>query len=182
MNKPNQDSPLVAAVLALQETLNEFERVGQKITMADLTADVDVEYIQKLMARFSESGERISQEVANLSIHLQEARTRAEAVTENVSRQAQVFERRRNEIGKRLEQFRLIGERIRELNLTIRQSENAETSDISALRGQLGSLIEEFQALKESARDSRMKALEKDAESLGQSLQALQARLHSLTN
>src|SRR6185503_9309621 len=111
-----RDSPLVTSVLALQNHLSELERVGAKINSTDLTGDIDVEHIQKLMNRFAECGQGISLEVHNFSLHLQDAQARAESVAQEVSRQAEVFKIRRAEQNEKLEQFRLLGERVREIN------------------------------------------------------------------
>ena len=90
-NKGKQDSPLVKSVLALDQYLSELERVGQKINSTDMTSDFDVDYIQKLMTRFSESAQGVSREVTNLSTHLNEARTRAEAIARTQEVYARAF-------------------------------------------------------------------------------------------
>ena len=95
-DKTKQDSPLVKSVLALDHHLAELERIGAKINSADMTSDVDFEFIQKLMARFAECGQGISEEVSNLSTHLQQAQRRAEAVSQGVSKQAELFKIRQN--------------------------------------------------------------------------------------
>jgi len=189
-NKTKRDSPLVSAVLALQDYLSELERIGQKINAEDLTRDVDLEYIQKLMNRFAECGDGISREVTNLSTHLQEAQVRAQAVAQGVSRQAEAFNNRKVEHNEKLEQFRLLGEKVHAVNAAISQfarpqqlteeRRTALAASIPGLENQLTSLIEESQALRNSARSSRMRELEKKAESLAQSLQAVRAKLRDL--
>src|SRR4029450_6186351 len=66
-DKTNLDTPLVASVLALQNYLGELERIGKKINSIDMAGDVDLEFVQKLMARFAECGHGVSQEVNSLS-------------------------------------------------------------------------------------------------------------------
>src|SRR2546429_1345562 len=182
-NKIKRDSPLVKSVLALDNYLTELERVGTKINSTDMTSDFDVEYIQKLMNRFAECGQGVSQQVTNLSTQLLDARTRAEAVAQGVSAQAGIFYNRRNEQNEKLEKFRILGEKVRELNAAISQfrpphghglaeEDRARLkSNIPAYEAELAILIEELQNLKQSARNSQMKALEKNAESLAQTLQ-----------
>src|SRR6185436_17685234 len=114
-NKGKQDSPLVKSVLALDHYLSELERVGQKINSTDMTSDFDVDSIQKLMTHFSECAQGVSKEVTNLSTHLNEARARAETVAQGVSRQADLLQSRRSEQDEKLEKFRLLGEKVREL-------------------------------------------------------------------
>jgi len=55
------------------------------------------------------------------------------------------------------------------------------TSHIPAFEAQLTTLIEELQTLRESARNSRMRALEKNAESLVQTLQVVRKKLRELS-
>jgi hypothetical protein len=190
-NKINRDSALVKSVLALDSYLSELERVGAKINSTDMTSDFDLEYIQKLMARFAECGQGVSQEVNNLSTQLQEARARAEAVAHAVSRQAELLSKRRNEQNVQLEKFRILGEKVRDLNAIISQfrrpvqdlteQDRADfTSNIPAIEKQLVLLIEELHDLQKCARDIQMKILEKNAESLAQSLEAVHRKLRAL--
>jgi chromosome segregation ATPase len=179
-NKINRDSPLVKSVLALDNHLTELERVGTKINSTDMTSDFDLEYIQKLMTRFAECGQGISEEVTNLSTELQAAQARAEAVAQGVSSQADLLNIRRNEQNEKLEEFRILGEKVRDLNTVIggfRSDPAKLKSNIPAVEAQLATLIEQLQTLRQSARNSRMKALEKNIESLVQSLQAARKKL-----
>jgi hypothetical protein len=114
-NKSKRDSPLVKSVLALDNYLTELERVGTKINSTDMTADVDVEYIQKLMTRFAECGQGVSEEVTNLSTQLQEARARAEAVAQGVSGQAELLNNRRNEQNEKLERRISVSSEVRKV-------------------------------------------------------------------
>src|SRR5207244_10235370 len=102
-NKNKDQSPLVKSVLVLDNYLTELERVGTKINSTDMTSDFDVEYIQKLMTRFAECGQGISEGVTALSTQLHQAQARAEAVAQGVSRQAEFFNHRRNEQNEQLE-------------------------------------------------------------------------------
>jgi chromosome segregation ATPase len=192
-NKTKRDSPLVRSVHALDYYLTELERVGTKINSTDMTSAFDIEYVQKLMTRFAECGQRVSEELTNLSTQLHEARQRAEAVAQGVSAQAQLLTRRRNEQNEELEKFRILGEKVRDLNAAISQfriprtddltaEDRAKlTSNIPAFEAQLAVLIEELQDLQKSARNSRIKALEKNAESLAQTLQAVRKKLRDLS-
>jgi hypothetical protein len=173
-NKAKKDSALVKSVLALDNYLAELERIGTKINSTDMSRDVDIEFVQKLMTRFAECGEGISQEVANLAANLQEAQARADAVAKGVAKQAEALRARRKEIDEKFEAFRLLGEKARELNTSIGKA------SVEEVEAQLGALIDELQSLRETARGSRMKALEKNVESLAQSLQAARKKLRDL--
>jgi hypothetical protein len=191
-NKAKQQSPLVKSVLALDQHLSELDRVGAKINATDMTGDFDVEYIEKLMARFAECGQGVSIEVANFSEQLQQAQVRAQTVAQGVSSQAQLLNKRRVEQNAKLEEFRVLGEKVRELNAVISpyrrphgEGLTAEdraklASNIPGFEAQLCALIEELQNLRNSARESRMRALEKNAESLAQTLEAVRKKLSGL--
>ena len=191
-NKTKRDSPLVKAVLALDNYLSELERVGTKISSTDMQSDFDIDFIQKLMARFAECGQGVSDEVTNLSAHLREAQARAESVAQAVSRQAELFAVRRNEQNEKLEQFRVLGDKVRDLSAAISQfrrprggsltQEDREKlrSSIPDFETQVAALIDELQNLRESARNSGMKSLQKNTESLVQTLQAVRKRLREV--
>jgi len=191
-NKNKRGSPLVRSVLALDSYLSDLERVGTKINGTDMGSDFDGEYIQKLMTRFTECGKGISEEVTNLSTQLREAQARAEAVAQGKSRQAELFNIRQNERNEKVEQFRVLGEKVRELTAAIGRFRPARgdrltgedraklTSNVPGFEARVAGLIEQLQNLRKSARDSRMKALEKNAESLAQTLQAVREKLHEL--
>jgi hypothetical protein len=193
-NKVKRDSLLVKSVLALDDYLAELERVGTRINSMEMTSDFDIEYVQKLMTRFAECGQGVSQEVINLSRQLQEAQARAEAVAKGVSSQADLLKNRRNEENEKLEAFRILGEKVRGLNSVISRFRRGPgdvltdedrvelTSNIPAFEAQMVLLIDELQNLRMSARNSRMKALEKNAESLVQALEAVRKKLHDLNS
>jgi hypothetical protein len=177
-DKTKRDSPLVQSVLALDHQLAELERIGGKINSTDMTADVDVDFVRKLLTRFAECGRSISEEVSNLSIHLQQSQSRAEAVAQVVSKQAELFKVRRDEQMEKLEQFRALGEKVRELTETT--GAFRDRSNIPAFEAQLTVLVEDLEKFRESARNSHMKALEKNAQSLGQRLHAVLKKLRDV--
>ena len=179
-NKDKRESPIVKTVLALDTCLTELERVGFKINSIDMNSDFDREYVQKLLARFTECGHGVATEVTNLSRKLHEAQARAEAVSQGVGRQAELFNVRLNEQNEKLEAFRSLGQKVRDLNTAIgllRDDRAQLVSNISVFEAQLSSLIEESETLRQSARASRMRTLEKNAESLVQTLQAVRKKL-----
>jgi chromosome segregation ATPase len=182
-NKSKEQSPLVKSVLTLDNYLTELERVGTKINSIDMQSDFDLDYVHKLMTRFAECGQGVTQEVSHLSTQLQGARARAEAVAQGVSRQAELFNVRRNEHHKRLEEFRILGDKVRNLSAVISGVSSDRDQLISSLPNletQLAALIEDLEKLRASAKDSRMRSTEKNAESLMQKLQSVRKRLGAL--
>jgi hypothetical protein len=154
-----------------------------------MNEDVDVEHVQKLMARFAECGRGVSEEVRNMSLELQHAQNSAEAVAEGVARQAEVFKTRTIGQQEQLERFQMLGEKVRALNESLSEfrrpkgqgftddERSAVSAKIPNFEQELVVLIAELQDLRDAARASRMGNLEKDAESLAQTLQAVHAKL-----
>src|SRR5262249_38715493 len=110
---------------------------------------------------------------------------RAQAVAQEVSRQAQKFQARKKEQDEKLEEFRLLGEKVRNLTAAIGELRGTKdraklTSSIPAFEAQVTGLIEDLQKLRQSARESRMRTLEKNAESLTQTLQAVHKKLSDI--
>ena len=176
-NKARQDSALVKSVVALDNYLSELERIGTKINSTDMKSDFDVDHIQKLMTRFAECGQGVADEVTNLSTHLRDAQQRADSVAQGVSRQAEAFKERQNELNEKLEEFRLLGEKIREV--TTNQAKIKE--DLPGFEAQLSMLVDELQKLRKSARESKMRSLERNTESLAQKLDAARKKIRDLS-
>jgi response regulator RpfG family c-di-GMP phosphodiesterase len=172
-----RDSPLVHSVTALQNNLSELDRVAGKILSVDMTAEVDVEFVQKLLTRFAEYGRNVADEVRNLSAHLQEAQAQAERVSLGVAQHAEAFRARVAEQNGYLEKFGVIGERVRELNARLRPS---QPGDLATVKEGLKLLIGEVEELRDSARNAKIRTVERSAQSLAQSLVALQNKLRDL--
>ena len=60
-------SALVQAVVALDNHFSEINRLGGKIESIELKTDFDFEQLQRFMSLFSQCGEGVSVEVANVS-------------------------------------------------------------------------------------------------------------------
>jgi HPt (histidine-containing phosphotransfer) domain-containing protein len=191
--KIKNPSPLVEAVLKLDNYLAEIVRLGAKIEEMELKSDFDFEQVQRLMTHFAECGQGVTDEVMSLSKHLNEARALAETAAQTVSARAELLQARQEEHQKRMDDFRSLGERVRELTMSLndlKQPEGAvlseqEQAKVSMRLGefqlQLEPLINEARHLKTEARNSKMKTLEQGAQSLEQSLTAIGSRLESFT-
>jgi oligoendopeptidase F len=190
--KPIEPSPLVKAVLALDNYFSELDRVGGKINSMELKTDFDFEHAQRLMTRFAECGQGIGDEVAALSTQLNEARSRSELTAAGVSAKAELIMARKTAQQKRMDEFHQLGEKVKLINSAVSQlrrpegqaysnEERAEVAvALSQIEGQLGPLIEQAQAMRKDAQDSKMKVLEQNADSLTQTLQTIRGKLGNL--
>lgn len=182
-------SPLVQAVLALDNYLSELNRLGEKITGMDMRSEFDFEQAQKWISRFSVCGEGVSEEVMRLSTSLVEARAQAENAAEKVSEKAKQLQERKLEEQAKMDQLRFLTEKVRELTIYLSESkrpEGAEYSEadrakismqLASFENHVTPLIQEARNLKLDAQKSKMKALEQSADSLEQSLTAISKRL-----
>ena len=183
------ESQLVNSVHLLDGIFNELERVGGKISTMDLKTEQDLEHGQRLFARFAELGESVAAEVTHLSVQLNEARVRAEAVAKLVAERAEVLNSRRTYQNQKMEEFRVLGEKVRDLSDrlaelkrpdggSLSQGERAELMQaLGHFEAQLAPLIAEAEALRRTAQEAKMKTLTKNADSLTQTLQAVQKKL-----
>lgn len=187
-----KNSDLIKTVFTLAEHFAELERVGGKINSMDIKTDSDFEHIQKLLSRFAECGESVSQEVTRLSALLTDARNKAENIAAGVASRAEEVRKRRVEESQKFEEFSLLGEKVRQLSSTLaslrrNEGESLTNEDraklsmsLSEVEVQLHPLIEQAQRLRREAHDRRMKNLEQNADSLTQTLQSIQRKLGEL--
>ncbi|WP_373998438.1 hypothetical protein [Bdellovibrio bacteriovorus] len=193
-NKIKNPSALVEAALKLDNYLSEIVRLGAKIDEMELKSDFDFEQVQRLMNRFTECGLGVSDEVVRLSTSLNEARAEAEKAAALVAAKAEQLEARQNQHQQKMEQFRALGEKVRELTLSLNDLKRPEGEQISdeeqskvamrlaAFQLQLEPLIDEARNLKKEAQVSRLKTLEQGADSLEQSLTAIGRRIHAFNS
>lgn len=190
--KLREVSPLVQSVIALDKHVSELERLGQKIEEQPLKSEFDFQQVRKLMASFAEHGQGVADEVTRLSLHLNEARERAGAVGERVALRAQEINGRDTEQQTKLEQFRLLAEKVRGFNAslaTVRPPEGQAVTDEDRRRihatlrefdAQLEPLIGEAQTLRREAHAAKMKGLEQNADALAQTLLSVRQKVRGL--
>jgi uncharacterized coiled-coil DUF342 family protein len=185
----NEPSLLVKAVQALDSYFSELERLANKIGTMELKTEFDFEQARKLLSRYGECGDGVSNEVLNLSNYLNEARVRSDEMSKAVMSRAEEINSHQTESQKKIEEFRQLGEKVRALTDTISDLRPADDANLSVEeRGrlseklfnttkQLDPLIEEAQNLRFHAHQAKMRALEKNADALTQTLQAARQRL-----
>lgn len=187
-----ESSPLAQSVLALDGYLADLERIGAKIGESSMKTEFDLAQIRRLMARFAECGQGVSDEVTNLSRHLNEARARAEKIAEGVALRAAELETLNDAAQDKWDRFRALNDKVRDLNSTIaslRQPEGVViseeqrhemTASLGRVDAQLDPLIEEAQIILREARASSIRTLEQNADSLAQSLIAVRSKIRGL--
>lgn len=185
-------SPLVKAVLTLDDHFQNLVRLAEKIEANDLKTDGDIEQARKLMGHFAQIGEGISSGVVELSTRLNEARAAAEEAANKVSAKADIIQNRQGEEAKLADVFRALAEKVGSLNQSLMQAKpptEGELTDDDRARtieafndidAQLMPLIEEAEALRDNAQRLKMKVLEQQASSLAAHLVNVKEKISSV--
>ena len=181
MQKLKEKSPLVLSVQALDEYFSELLHLSGRIEALTLETDSDIEQMQRLLGHFNRCGQDIAEQIVAMSTALNDSRAKAEAASQLVSQRAEELERRETERQKKLEEFRLLTEKVHTLNASLKEMGQNEpeaiSKKLSEVSMELHPLIDAAQAIRMDARKSKMKTLEQNAESLGQSLVSVSQRL-----
>lgn len=190
--KIKNPSPFLQSVLKLDNYFAELTRLAEKIDGMELKSDFDFDQVEKLIKHFAECGEGVSTEVVQMSHALNDLRTQAETAAKQVAARAEQLQTRKDDQMQKMEQFRQLGEKVRDLTTslagfnfeegqTLTEEERAQmTSRMVDFEVRLRPLIEEAQNLKKAGQEARIKILEQSADSLGQSLQAVSQKIHSV--
>lgn len=190
--KIKNPSPFLQSVLKLDNYFSELVRLAEKIDGMELKSDFDYDQVEKLIKHFAECGEGVSTEVVAMSGALNDLRTQAETAAKQVAVRAEQLQVRKDEQMQKMEQFRQLGEKVRDLTaslagfkfeegMTLSEEERAQmTSRMMEFETRLAPLIEEAQNLKKAGQEAKIKILEQSADSLGQSLQAVSQKIHSV--
>ncbi|WP_413574670.1 hypothetical protein ACLVWU_10610 [Bdellovibrio sp. HCB290] len=190
-SKIKEPSPLVESVLVLDSYLSEIVRLGDKIQTMDLKSDFDFEQAQKLMNRFAECGQGVSDGVLKLSQNLTKARAKAEKAAEVIAERATLLEARHNLHQQKMQDFSLLGQKVAALTLSLNDLKRPEGSTLTDedrnnlktrladFDTQLEPLIQEAKDLRTSAQESRIKTLEQSTESLVQKLTTVRKQLET---
>lgn len=175
-------SPLVLAILTLDEHFSNLKRLSERIDEIDMKSNFDFEHSERLIGHFAETGQAISSDILNFVNVLNEARTQAELAAQKVSAKADQLKIRRDEIQQKMSQFQNLSEKVSKLNEaliqfkrpageTLSEQDRVELkSKLTEVAGQLNELIDEAQHLKDVGHESKIRTLEQNADSMRQSL------------
>ena len=194
-SKPTKNlSPLAQTVLDLDTHFSDLARLGAKIDEMDLKSNFDFEQVERLIHHFAETGNLVSAHIIRMSEELTKAREAAESAALKVAKRAEQLQARKLEIQEKMNQFQSLSEKVTQLNLSLRDlahlngtTESLSPEDrsqiaqrLNAVELQLPALIDEASVLKTEAQSAKIKILEQNADSMRQSLLAVQQKLSSL--
>ena len=175
--------------LNLDTDFAELDQLCGQISRLDIESDSGLDRAQEILVKFGKCGENIAQNVQVMSRTLGELRIRAEKSAETVAERANQVHERRTARDQMLEKFRSLVERVQTIAGVLSQSTNPEGTTPSGedkaylltqmlkMDAELGPFIEEARMIREEARNSSMKSLERSAESLTQSLESSRRKM-----
>ena len=179
-NKNSKNSQLVQSVVALDEVFSNLKQLSTRIDGLNLKNQSDFDLAESLFGRFTEVGESVSLKIGGVATSLNDARAQAEAATAVVAQKAEQFRERKNEVAEKLNQFRLLGEKVTAVTSSLDGLDRENMANrLSDIELQLRPLIDEAQQLKEIAQQMKIKILEQGADSMRQSLLAVSQKMIS---
>lgn len=184
-------SPFGRLAVQLDGDFSEMIRLGAQIDRLDIDSDSGLEHALKLLTRFAQHGRNIAENIQDFSRTLQDARDRSEAAAKRVTERAQQIEERKIRQNQIQDKLKRVEEKVKTANagLTGTQKpsgrefsddEKAQiTSQLERLNNELVKFIAETQAIKEEAGQSKFKTIERDAQTIIDTLQSSRRKINS---
>ncbi len=182
-------SRFLEVATAFDNDVQELERLAHQLSEVRFDKESGLLRAQKLMGHFADCGARVGSGVEVLASELDSMRTRAEVAAELVAGRMEEFQSRQAEVQAILARFQRLGESAQSLTLRIADAKkNALAAGgsepisnyLPEFDLRLATLLNEAEALREAAKISEMKNLEKNADLLSRSLNEAHARLKSM--
>ena len=182
-------SPFGQIALKLNESFEELDRLSGQMERLSIESDSGLEKGKQILVKFSECSMSIVGDIQTLAKTLEESRIRAEKAAQYVASRANAIQARHDETERLTGRFQSLADKVRELSGTIASLKKPAGEKITAedqkrmgaklpgLDGDLADLTDEAARLQIEAREANMKTLERDAESLGQSLASARRKL-----
>jgi len=170
----------------------EIEALADQLERLNLDSTRAFAKAQQILARFGECSQRIGGGIQALAQALEQARHNAERAVDLVSSRAAFIQQRQQENDRLVEQFGAIAGEVRKVTEIIDQLRKPDGSKLSpeekaALPAQLApldsvleKLIGEAHRIKLAARDANLRNLQRDADSLEQSVASARRKLGDL--
>jgi hypothetical protein len=192
---PSKDlTEFAQSAVALDGDFSELQRFSQQLSELTIESDHGLEQGRKILQKFSECGERIGQGIQVLARTLNESRERAEQAAQIVAERAAAIQARHDQNEHMLSRFQALGEMVKKITVAVGQFQKPAggkfsdeekallTQHMPELNTQLGVLLDESKKLKDDAKEANLKSLEKNADSLNQSLTSVKNRLNNFVS
>jgi len=180
------------AAVTLDSALVEFEKLVGEFDRLVLQSDKGLERGLTLLDEISACRNRLEAGMQLLSQTLTQARTRNEQAEKIVAEKGMLLEGRRREAEQMFARFKTLGDAVVQINTSLIHLKDQAAAGMSdddkamlvnrfpEVGAQLEILIEQAKKLVEEAREAGLKTLERNADSLRQSLASAHNRIHLL--
>ena len=192
MNTEKKPLSFVEVASALDSDFENLNGISLQLEHLEINTDSGLKRGKLLLGKFGECGERIGSNIQLLASALTEAQARSTEDAKRVSERALAIQKRQEEENAYYQRFENLRIALGKLNQDLshlqvqKGSEDAEqkvaafAQSIPDFLSKLTDLIGEVQQIEDGARDSNMKGLHKEANSLRQSMQSMLKKLDTL--
>lgn len=173
-------SEFLKSAIKLDQSFTELTNLSLQLEAAELNTEYGMNQARKILGKFSECGQRVGEEIQLLAKNLEDSRQGAESAAQAVSERAQLVQKRHETNEKIFTRFQELGGSVRVVTnslSTIPQDQEALSNYLMPLLMQLDRLFEESDRIKYEAQYSNLRTLEKDADSMSQTIRSLRAKL-----
>lgn len=191
-NKPQ--TAFGQAALLLDEEFARFERLAREIERLSFNSDKGLERARTLMKEIDACRERMEASMHALSRGLDESRASNEAAVQLVAERAMALRERERETEQMVLRFKTLAEMVKKVSAAVAQLKRPSAGEMSPedqkilttrlpeINASIDVLIEEARKLMEDAHARNLKEIERNADSLRQSLQSARRKLNLLVD
>lgn len=191
MSKKDEHKNLSAfgeASLKLDRAFSEMERLGGQLERLDIENESDYERSKSVLGAYGESASQAAQLIQEMARGLEESKNRSETTARSVAAIADRIQARHHQATGLMARFQELSESVRGMNQQfsdLRKSTDdsgsvkpeAKEKLLREVDGQLAHWSEKVHHFKLDARQAKLKTLEKNADSLEQTMIAARRKL-----
>jgi len=192
MHKSEKESELTAAAAAVEDELQKFEALSERIRTAEMDSQKNLERFANSLRDVADADERLGQRVRILVTAIATARERQQKQAEMISNRAKELQARTQVFQGLIEQYAILGTKAAELNQAVqqayqsRQTGTAEgeadaTVKLSEINQGTGKLAEEAEKVVNAADAAGFSDISRQADSLRQQLLSARNKLNLLS-
>ena len=181
--RPEDLTPFGRLALRLDLEFAELSAIEEQLTRANIETDGGLDEGVKILGRAALCGQAIAEAMQGFSESLQEARDKAEAATKAIAERAQLIAGRRQEQERLRERLERLREDVKAAGAGVTASDKPAgelteedrrrmASELERLQAPMGRFVEAAKALKAEAAGANFKRLERQADSMIDSLGA----------
>lgn len=185
-------TPFIKAAVALDAEFGRFESLALELDRLNLDSDRGFERGLGILEELERCRERFGPASQDLARTMEESRAKTAAAAELVGKREAEVRGRKEKVDVLLTRYKALGDLVQKVTTAAAQLKAPAAGTISAedravldarlpeLDTQLESLVEQSRILMDDARNANLKVLERNADSLRQSLQSARHRFKQL--